>query len=92
MVQNLARKPHKQPASCTYSIMQADNILGEKYKLLRHNVYVHPTCVLGHNSVVTSNSIIGAATVVGNNSRISNSVIGNKCHIEDGCELSGSLS
>ena len=61
----------------------------ERYKLLRHNVYVHPTCVLGHNSVVSNNSIVGVGTVVGKNCRISNSVIGNNCSIEENCELTG---
>uniref|UniRef100_H2ZHD6 Translation initiation factor eIF2B subunit epsilon n=1 Tax=Ciona savignyi TaxID=51511 RepID=H2ZHD6_CIOSA len=58
--------------------------------LLRHNVYLHNTCTLGQNSVVLDCSLIGRGTRIGKRCKISNSVVGNNCHIHDDCIIDGS--
>uniref|UniRef100_H2ZHD7 W2 domain-containing protein n=1 Tax=Ciona savignyi TaxID=51511 RepID=H2ZHD7_CIOSA len=60
------------------------------YSLLRHNVYLHNTCTLGQNSVVLDCSLIGRGTRIGKRCKISNSVVGNNCHIHDDCIIDGS--
>ncbi|XP_076821156.1 translation initiation factor eIF2B subunit epsilon-like [Clavelina lepadiformis] len=60
------------------------------YSLLRHNVYLHNTCLLGQNSIVQDNVVIGNGSKIGNRCYISNSVIGDGCCIEDDCIIENS--